>query len=60
MGLRAGIQRRPGIDNGREKFALHELIDALEALAFRALAGTGVALVRQQHLQIVSKLVHAR
>jgi hypothetical protein len=43
----APIKRRFGIDNGGEKLGLHELIDALEALAFRALGIAGAALVFQ-------------
>lgn len=54
------LQRCLRIDNGGEELGLQELIDALETPAFRALAVGGVALVIQEHSQIVSKLVHDR
>ena len=56
----ARLQRRLSVDHGGEEFGLHEPIDSLETLAFRAIAVAGVALVIQQHFQIVSKLVHDR
>jgi hypothetical protein len=60
LGGEARIERRRCIDDGGEEFGLHELIDALETVALRALTVARAALVRQQHFQIVSKLVHGR
>jgi hypothetical protein len=37
---------------------LHELIHALQTLAFAAIAANGAALVIQQHFQVESKLAH--
>jgi|HubBroStandDraft_1064217.scaffolds.fasta_scaffold00504_3 hypothetical protein len=48
------------VDHGGEELGLHELIDSLETLAFRAAGVAGTALMVEEHFQIVSKLVHGR
>jgi hypothetical protein len=53
-----GIPRRLRINHRGEKFGLHELIHALQTLAFAAIAANGAALVIQQHFQVESKLAH--
>jgi hypothetical protein len=54
------LHRRLSVDYGGEELGFNEPIDPLETLAFWAIAVAGLALVIQQHLQIVSKLVHDR